>query len=108
MTMSPRKELGIRNWELGIGNWGLAGKDKTSVAALFCRYVRFRARMRASLTSATVTVPRARGGATRPSHAARPRAGNGRPRPSTTRTARRRSSGAIAVRELFVRLDDLL
>ena len=50
-----------------------APNDSTSVAQSLPRYVRFNARMRESLTSTTVTAPRARGGAMRRSQAARPR-----------------------------------
>src|SRR5215510_5476571 len=77
--------------------------------------------MRGSLTSTMVTPPRARGGATRRSHAARPRTCIRRPRSSTRSTWSAgvpllpkppRCEGvlrtAAAIRELLVRLDDLL
>src|ERR1700704_2961259 len=82
--------------------------------------------MRASPTSATLTTPLARAGATRRSQAARPAAASGRPCSSVTDTVnslpadaraifRRAKAGsgsgiprAAGVRELFVGLDDLL
>src|SRR4051812_17346992 len=79
--------------------------------------------MRASLTSATLTAPRARDGATRRSHAARPGTATGRPWWSTTDTDKdlpavarailRRAkvgSGMLGVRRGvgLVGLDDLL
>src|SRR5580765_3536954 len=77
--------------------------------------------MRGSLTSTMVRAPHARGGAMRRSHAARPRTCWRRPRASTRSTwsapapvppkRPRREGGlraAAAIRELLVRLDDLL
>src|SRR4051812_28386006 len=67
--------------------------------------------MRASLTSATATIPFARAGATRRSHAANPGAGTRRPNSSVTRTRRRWSRSGmldVAARERLVGLDDLL
>src|SRR5262245_23996820 len=88
--------------------------------------------MRESLTSTMVKAPRARGGATRRSHAARPRTCSRRPRSSTRSTwsagvpippkRPRREDGpvppkqpregglrtAAAIRELLVGLDNLL
>src|SRR5262249_54187350 len=88
------------------------GNDSTSVAASFRRYRRFNTRLRASPTTATWTTPRARGGAARSSHAARPGAAPARPRSSATSTrSRGEPSGmraAVAVRERLVRLHDLL
>src|SRR5581483_6781807 len=70
--------------------------------------------MRASVTSAPVTEPCAAEGATRVSHAARPRTGARRPRSSvtSTRTLRRLTPSGIPVavpgRERFVCFHDLL
>src|SRR2546425_161625 len=65
---------------------GELGKLSTSVGPSSPRYLRFSARMRSSLTSAMLTVPRAFAGATRRSHDASPCAGTLRPRSSATST----------------------
>ena len=62
------------------------GNDSTSVAASFFLYCLLRARMRASDTSAIVTSPVAREGATRASQRASPGARAARPAASTTDT----------------------
>jgi hypothetical protein len=82
-----------------------AGNDSTSVGAFCARYSRFNARMRASLTSATLTSPAARGGATVASQRARPPSRTDRPAPSDTETCRRLLSGSTVG---LVGLDDLL
>src|SRR5687767_10109270 len=51
-----------------------AGNESTSVSVSFLRYFRLRVRTRASGTMATVTLPRARAGATRRSQGASPSA----------------------------------
>jgi hypothetical protein len=65
------------------------GKERTSVVRSTPRYVRFRCRIRASLTMATVTPPAARRGATRASHACSARWRRGLPSASTTETRNR-------------------
>src|ERR1051325_2233736 len=97
MTMSPRYRLDAGAWRLP------AGKLKTSVVASLRRYFLFNARICASETSAIESAPRARRGATRRSQAASPGARTRRPLASVIVTAR-----AAAIRELLVRLDDLL
>src|SRR5438093_10422571 len=85
-----------------LGAPASAANDRTSVVASLCRYVRFSARMRALLTIAILTVPCAREGATRRSHAASPGAGVGRPCSSTTGTRNPSDSATPApVRELL-------
>ena len=69
------------------------------------RYLRLRARMRASLTSATLTSPAARDGATVASQRARPPSRTARPVPSLTTTRTRLLSGSTVG---LVGLDDLL
>src|SRR5258708_35711993 len=67
--------------------------------------------MRASLTSATLTMPFARAGATRRSHAARPGTARRRPRSSAMPTRRPGSPSGmldVAARERLVGLHDLL
>src|SRR5436853_5280371 len=95
MTTSPRKRRRAGCWGLAASYPSAAGKLRTSVALSWRRDVRLRRRRWRSLTSAMLTVPRARDGAARRSHRARPDAGSGRPRasPTTTRKRPRASSG---------------
>src|SRR5689334_6302429 len=79
------------------------GKLSTSVGVFFPRNSRLSFWISRSDTSAMFTVPRARAGATRRSHAARPGAATRRPRASLTSTR-----SAVAGRERFVRFDNLL
>src|SRR3954470_13540626 len=95
MATSPKSGLGARD------SW--FGKLSTSVGSLTPRKRRLSCWISRSLTKATPIVPRARAGATRRSHAARPGARTRRPRPSLTRT---RSGGTAG--ERFVRFDNLL
>src|SRR5713226_581232 len=135
--MSPRKRVdegGINAECTNAECSGLVGpsdgKLSTSVAQSRPRYWRFSVRTRASLTSATLTTPRARRGASRASHRVRPGADTRLPSPFATSTrsllarpsnaprapgacsdffdALLRAMMAIAVRERLVRPDDLL
>src|SRR5438552_3026251 len=114
MAMSPKKGLGIRGWGLAgprraaarlLSNRANAGKLRTSVVRSTRRYRRFSARTRASLRSATLTRPCTRGGAIRSNQRDKLVMRSRRPRPSVTTTSR---ACAAAVRERFIRLDDLL
>src|SRR5215471_13066477 len=78
--------LGFDLCELGVlRGQSTAGKLSTSVGRSIRRYCLLSALTRASLTIATLTVPRALLGATRDSQRARPRS-IARPRASETRT----------------------
>src|ERR1700687_1795644 len=85
-----------------------AGKLSTSVAPFRPRYWRFSARTRESLTSATLTTPLARRGASRTSQRAIPGADRRLPSPFATSTRSLLAMMAVAVRERLVRPDDLL
>ena len=76
ITMSPRKGSGTRDWGLEPDSRRFGKRQHVGRVVLAAVGAVQRADAR-SLTSATLTTPRARAGATRRSHAARPGAATG-------------------------------
>src|SRR3954454_4669633 len=110
---------GARSERPAFSDSGIAGNERTSVAAFFRRYCELSFWLCASVTSAIATAPRAAPGAACANHRARPPSRIDRPRPSVTVTCRRRPLLPLTAERWrapllsgstvgFVRLDDLL